>query len=245
MQPICRRPGMDAQFVAGATHRLRAKSDLLMVALRYRSAALALVASALTLCCIGASDWSSYRHDLDNSGSVGAKSSATPRLVRRWQYRADSTVTSTPTESNGIIYFGTWLGDVVAVSAADGHALWKAHLHANPDETYGQPRGVLGSVSIVDDTAYAASGGCEAAAYDAMTGRQKWRRSICDNGRHDDVYSSPVVADGLVLIGIDMLADSPTDRGREIALDARTGEKRWSIEPALYKGTGTGISATP
>ena len=172
--------------------------------------------------------------------------SKTPvHLKERWRYDASTTVTSTPTEAGGLVYFGTWNGEVIALSEATGALRWHASLRVNPDETYGGPRGVLGSIAIADGTAYAASGGCEAAAFDAATGKEKWRRSICDIAKNDDVYASPIVADGLVLIGIDILADRPTDRGRELALDERTGATRWSMEPASYEGTGAGISTTP
>lgn len=211
-----------------------------------RKATSAILAAALIAATAGASDWPSYRRDANNSGSIAvSRSPAATHLARRWTYNADSTITSTPTESNGLVYVGTWNGGVVALSAADGAVRWKAHLRANPDEVYGGPRGVLGSIAIAEGVAYASSGGCEAAAFDAQTGKELWRRTICDVAKNDDVYASPVVAGGLVLVGVGILADRPTDRGREIALDARTGETRWSIEPALYHGSGAGVSSTP
>ena len=190
--------------------------------------------------------WPSYRHDLFNSGF--AKSSYDPRTVKlrqRWTYAADSYVTSTPTQADGLVYAGTWNGDVLALDAATGAQRWRAHLGANPDEVYGGPRGVIGAISIDNGVVFAASGNCTIAAFDARRGKQRWRRTICDIARNDDLYASPVVAGGLVLIGVSMLDDRPTDRGREIALDAATGAVRWEIEPARYRGTGTGITASP
>jgi len=190
--------------------------------------------------------WPVYRHDLHNSGYVkNSRDQGSVHLVQRWTFHADSFITSTPTEAYGLIYAGTWNGDVFALNAASGELRWKAHLRANPDEVYGGPRGVIGSIAIDNGAVFAASGGCTMASFDARTGAQRWRRKICDLARNDDVYASPVVAGGFVLIGINMLNDRPTDRGRELALDANTGATRWVIEPALYRGTGTGISATP
>jgi polyvinyl alcohol dehydrogenase (cytochrome) len=191
-------------------------------------------------------DWPVYRHDLDNSGNAGVlRTWHKVHLQLRWTYVADSRITSTPTFARGIVYAGTWNGDVLALDQTTGTLRWKAHLGANPDEVYGGPRGVIASVAIAADAVVAASGNCTIAAYDARTGERRWRTKICDNSRSDDVYASPVVVRGLVLIGTDILADRPTSRGREIALDERSGAVRWTIEPAQYRGTGTGISATP
>ncbi len=150
-----------------------------------------------------------------------------------------------PTVANAIIYTGTTAGDVVALDLADGHTRWRASLGANSDETYGNFRGVVSSVAISGGVAYAVSGSCVAAAFDARRGTLLWQRRICATSRNDDTYASPAVADGLVLLGIDMIADRPTDVGREIALDAATGTPVWSFTPVRYHGTGGGISTTP
>jgi outer membrane protein assembly factor BamB len=150
-----------------------------------------------------------------------------------------------PTVAGGIVYEGTTLGDVLALDEGNGRVLWRASLGANPDETYGSPRGVISSIAVRERVAYAVSGSCEAAAFDAALGKLIWKRRICSTARNDDTYASPVVADGRVLFGIDIMADRPTDSGREIALDASTGEPAWSFSPLRYRGTGGGISATP
>jgi outer membrane protein assembly factor BamB len=150
-----------------------------------------------------------------------------------------------PTVANGIVYTGTTAGDVVALDAFDGRTLWRASLGANSDETYGNFRGVVSSVTVSGSVAYAVSGSCVAAAFDARRGTLLWRRRVCATSRNDDTYASPVVADGLVLLGFDMIADRPTDTGREIALDAATGIPAWSFTPVRYHGTGGGISTTP
>jgi polyvinyl alcohol dehydrogenase (cytochrome) len=187
--------------------------------------------------------WPFLRADLSNSGHV-VPGPGSAKLIRTWTYVAASRITSTPTSEGDTVYVGTWRGNVLALDAATGRVRWKTYLGANGDETYGGPRGVIGSVALDGGTAYAASGNCTLTALNAATGTRLWRTTICDMGRNDDVYSSPVVADGLVLIGIDLMADRPTDRGRELALDAATGRVRWVYEPARYTGPGSGVSAS-
>lgn len=150
-----------------------------------------------------------------------------------------------PTVARGVVYTGTTAGDVVALDLGDGRTLWRASLGANSDETYGSFRGVVSSVTISGGVAYAISGSCVAAAFDAARGTLLWKRHICAIARNDDAYASPAVTDGLALFGIDMIADRPTDAGREIALDAATGMPMWSFTPVRYHGTGGGISTTP
>jgi outer membrane protein assembly factor BamB len=208
------------------------------------------VVGLLIFAAVAGPSWPVYRHDLDNSGyvtSTGASASGqhSVRLERRWTYVADSFITSTPVEADGLVFIGTWNGDVVALESTTGKVRWKAYLGANPDEVYGGPRGVVGSVAIDGGAVFAASGGCSVAAFDARSGARRWQRKVCDIGHNDDIYASSVVAGGLVLIGVDILADRPTSRGREIALDGNTGATRWSIDPAAYRGTGAGVSASP
>jgi polyvinyl alcohol dehydrogenase (cytochrome) len=162
-----------------------------------------------------------------------------------WTYHATRWITSTPTVEGGLVYAGVWSGDVVALDAKTGHVRWSAELGANPDAIYGQPRGVTSSIAVSDGVAYAVSGSCRAGAFDARTGVTIWKRTVCSIARNDDPYATPVVANGLVLLGIAILGDRPTDRGSLLALDARTGATRWQLFPERYRGTGTGISATP
>lgn len=178
------------------------------------------------------------------TGAVGETRSP-PSLSPIWTYHAARWITSMPRVADGNVYVGTWAGDVVALDAQNGRVRWTAHLGANPDEFYGQPRGVVSSIFLSQGVAYAVSGSCWAGAFEAATGRELWRRSICSVARNDDTYASPVVADGLVLFGIDVMGDRPTDRGRLVALDAKTGAPRWTLYPEEYAGTGCGISATP
>jgi outer membrane protein assembly factor BamB len=166
-------------------------------------------------------------------------------FVHLWTHAERGWMLGMPSIAAGIVYEGTTRGDVLALDERDGHVRWRAGLGANPDETYGNPRGVISSVIVHDNVAYAVSGSCEAGAFDASSGNTLWKRRICATARNDDTYASPAFADGRVLFGIDVIADRPTDAGREVALDAATGKPAWSFSPVRYRGTGGGISATP
>ncbi len=166
-------------------------------------------------------------------------------FLHLWTHAERGWFLGIPTVAGGIVYEGTTLGDVLALDEGDGRVRWRASLGANPDETYGNPRGVISSVVVRGGVAYAVSGSCEAAAFDALDGTRRWKRRICSIAKNDDTFASPALADGLVLFSTDVIADRPTDTGREIALDAATGAPIWSFSPVRYRGTGGGISGTP
>jgi outer membrane protein assembly factor BamB len=166
-------------------------------------------------------------------------------FLHLWTHAERGWFLGIPTVAGGVVYEGTTLGDVLALDERDGHVRWRAALGANPDETYGNPRGVISSIVVSRGFAYAVSGSCEAAALDATRGTVIWRRRICSIAKNDDTFASPALADGRVLLSIDVIADRPTDVGREIALDASTGAPAWSFTPVRYRGTGGGISGTP
>jgi outer membrane protein assembly factor BamB len=166
-------------------------------------------------------------------------------FVHLWTHVERGWMLGAPTVATAVVYEGTTLGDVLALDEATGRVLWRASLGANPDETYGSPRGVISSVAVNGGVAYAISGSCTAAAFGTLRGTVRWKRRICAIQKNDDTYASPVIVAGRVLFGIDVIADRPTDSGREIALDAATGEPAWSFSPLRYRGTGGGISATP
>ncbi len=166
-------------------------------------------------------------------------------FLHLWTHAEPGWFLGIPTIAGGVVYEGTTLGYVLALDERDGRVRWRASLGANPDETYGNPRGVISSVVVRGGVAYAVSGSCEAAALDAARGSVVWKRRICSIAKNDDTFASPALADGRVLFSIDVIADRPTDTGREIALDASTGAPVWSFSPVRYGGTGGGISGTP
>ena len=87
-----------------------------------------------------------------------------------WTHVEHGWALGTPTIAHGIVYEGTTLGDVLALDERDGRMLWRVSLGANPDETSGNPRGVISSVIVHGGVAYAVSGSCRAGAYEAFSG---------------------------------------------------------------------------
>lgn len=132
---------------------------------------------------------------------------------------------SSPTVSNGAVYFGSGDGNIYALDALTGVLKWKFHtgdvVHASP--------------AIVDGKLYIGSWDSFFYALDAATGKELWRfKTGEDPDIHNQVgiQSSAAVANGLVYFGC---RDSNL-----YALDAATGQKRW-----VFNNKGSWVITSP
>jgi alcohol dehydrogenase (cytochrome c) len=134
---------------------------------------------------------------------------------------------SQPLEYKGIVYIPTGQDDVFAVNADTGEILWeyKAHL----DQTISvvccgwESRGV----ALGEGKVYIGQLDGKVVALDQVTGHVVWSKQVV---RWQDGYSiteAPLYVDGMVTVGVS--GGEFGARGREIALDAQTGRKRWTF----------------
>lgn len=119
---------------------------------------------------------------------------------------------SSPAVANGKVYFGSGDGNVYAVDAQAGVALWK---FATKDVVHASP-------AVANGLVYIGSWDSYLYALDADTGLEKWSfKSGEDNTIHNQVgfQSSPAVDGETVYVGC---------RDAHVyALDAVTGRKKW------------------
>ncbi len=140
-----------------------------------------------------------------------------PPFRQRWIFRAHSLVEFPPAIGYGRLYFANNTGTMFAVTASSGKVAWH----------YVSGRCVAASPALAGGVAYEAflnrppcnSSGSnidgELIAFDAKTGKIRWRRTIGPS------ETSPLVTGGLVYAG--------DWRGNVYAFDARTGKQRWSF----------------
>lgn len=141
-----------------------------------------------------------------------------PPLRRVWTFRGRQLLEFPPAVAHGRLYVANNSGVLFAVNAATGRLAWK----------HDSGRCVAASPAVTGDTVYlaflnrppcnASGSGLdgEVVAFAAGFGTVRWRVRI------GPTESSPLVADGLVYVG--------DWRGKVYALDARTGEERWSFQ---------------
>jgi outer membrane protein assembly factor BamB len=205
-------------------------------------------------------DWPTYGHDAQHT--FHARTTLTPSLARAlqpaWTFPTGDAVTATPTVVAGTVYVGSWDGWFYAVALRTGTLRWKFQLDAQPavsPQPGHQPRDFTSDGGMVTSSAWFQpgdahqrdlvifGGGYTLYALDARTGGLVWKHAY--TGRpdlppdpvHDDarIFSSPVVADGRVMIGVSV-DGSRGRRGAIVAASLRTGDPIWRFETDVDGG---------
>ncbi len=162
------------------------------------------------------------------------------RLSVKWVFHTPEAIVSSPTVSNGVVYFGSSDNFLYAVDEGTGKLKWKFDAHGNVGSSPAASGGAVFVVSL-DGHLY---------AVDAESGAQKWAFATLGERRHsapgidyaapstemmpepwDLFLSSPTVRDGAVYFG--------SGDGHVYAVDAATGKMRWTFE------TGNVVHASP
>lgn len=208
---------------------------------RRRMSGIALLAAASLSCAVAcralegdlpSPDTAMFRGGPTHPG-VHAASGAPELGGVRWVVRTQGPVRSTPAVAGDRIYFGSSDGSVYAVDL-EGRALWTANTGA----------AVSSSPAVAGGKVFVQNRKGLVLALSATDGKVLWRAQTgedlpldwgYENG--DMFLSSPVVADGTVLIG--------SGDGHLYALEAESGRGKWRVEtggrvrssPAVSNGT--------
>jgi len=199
-------------------------------------------------------DWPTYGHDAQHTfnGKTTLTQATARRLKLAWYYPTGDAVTATPTVVNGTVYVGSWDDDFYAVNLETGRLRWKYRLSAQnaitpyPGE---RPRDTSSDGGLVTSSAWYEpgsgtrpdlvifGGGYTLYALNADTGKLYWRHDY--TGRPDRppdpnadgtrIFSSPVVADGDVLFGVDV-DGARGFRGYVVAANVNTGNPVWEFQ---------------
>jgi PQQ-dependent dehydrogenase (methanol/ethanol family) len=133
-----------------------------------------------------------------------------------------------PLVMQGVVYQGGPYGSAVATDIRTGKTVW-SFVPSLGLERYNPRSAHQASTNRglgMDDNQVYVAGGCSLFALDRKTGKQQWRKEICDPSQNYGANSAPRVGAGKVFIGINNM-QSGTGRGHAIALDAQTGKELW------------------
>ncbi|MHB8585850.1 MAG: outer membrane protein assembly factor BamB family protein [Thermoplasmatota archaeon] len=188
--------------------------------------------------------WRSYGRDLANkrfnTNELKWCTNTAHGLTLAWRFSAGSAVTSTPAVANHRVYFGTWAGSIIALNATTGKVVWNVPVGAPVDS----------SPAVTTSTVYVGTGAGRLLALDAKNGRTRWAATQ-DQFPATHFWGSPVLAKGLVIIGVASDQELPTYtgtinfRGSVVAYNASTGAKVWQTYTAAPGTTGAPVWATP
>ncbi len=190
--------------------------------------------------------WPIYGDDLSgtrwNSTETEIDSSSVARLVPSWSEAGLIGVTGTPVVVGGTAYFGDWKGQVHAVEASNGRALWTTLL---------QGGAIVGSPAIVGQRVLVGIGKT-LYALDRSSGRILWQ-AVTNANPYSQINASPVVVGNLVFLGTaqfeEVVGRAPfTFRGSIGAFEVSTGKLVWNFYTTANNATsgpGEGIWSTP
>ncbi len=174
-----------------------------------------------------------FRGNLNRDGSLTTDNKS--KLTLAWSYCIGGPVFSSPIVQNGIVYTASTSNNTLAaLDIRTGKPRWHIQVSSPVYSSPSIQNGVL-YVAAVDGTLY---------AIDAKTGSVRWQTQLGIPGAK--FWSSPAVANGLVVIGIaSALNGQPEISGELLAFDAATGQLRWRASTQGNDVRGAGIWSSP
>jgi len=161
-----------------------------------------------------------YLGDPAHSSYLPAETELNPsnlsQLQQLWRLNVGAPVASGVTISNGTLFFGAWDGYLYSVNGATGDVLWKVFLGVAPapSEADCQPSiGVTAQPVVDGDVVYSGGGDSAVYALNRSTGAVLWRTSLADPQSGAYLWSSLLLDNGAIYIGIASLGDCPLVRG--------------------------------
>jgi serine/threonine-protein kinase len=173
-----------------------------------------------------------FHGDLNRDGS--AATGGGNMLTLAWSYCTGAGVLSSPIVSAGVVYVASTNGILAALVARSGQLLWQFRAGGPLYSSPAIQNGVV-YIGALDGFVY---------AVDTVSGHLRWRSSADDPGAK--IWSSPVVAGGLVIVGAaSTLSEKPKIPGEVLAFDAATGVLRWRTWSEPGGAPGGGIWSSP
>jgi polyvinyl alcohol dehydrogenase (cytochrome) len=190
-------------------------------------------------------DWPMWGQRVERPFAYPCPTELGPQTVRDlkqlWFFNAKDTVTATPAVAGGVAYVGDWSGNFYAIDLKTGKPRWTYAAHVHGQVYAGQ---IVSSAAVADvkgERTVFFGGGKTLYALGADDGEERWKHEVGRRGDDNDpseIESSPVVADGLVIFGTDVHNSGKGEPAAVIALDAATGEERWTTVTAPTEGDG-------
>jgi polyvinyl alcohol dehydrogenase (cytochrome) len=180
-------------------------------------------------------DWPMYLAGPGRSGYNSAETvinrTSAPNLILHWKYHSGGSISTQPVVVNGMIYWGSWDGYEHATDL-NGHQVWQNFLGitsvatgCHPPKTGVASIAAVASVNIggtLTSVVFVGGGDANFYALDAGTGTVIWKTPL-GTPPATFLWSSPVVYQGSVYMGVSSFGDCPLVQGKLVKMDAATG----------------------
>ena len=193
-------------------------------------------------------EWPSYGQDLTGDKAIPdgiVTSQNVTALESLWTVDVSGPISSTPVISGGVAYVGSYDGTLYAIEIRSGNVIWSYGTGAAVEEPNLQiPLGVTGSAHVADGLVFVGDAAATVHAIDPSTGQAIWTKQV-DDQEHASIWSSPVVWNGMVFVGVASVAKQVGFRGSVVALDIQTGDQVWKTFMVPDGSDGAGVFAVP
>ena len=170
-------------------------------------------------------NWTQYRFDIDGTGTNPEPSISEQnikQLTQRWESNSFAAIESTPAIVDGVIYV-TSGNALYAFDVRTGAEIWQF----NDDP---QKKLLISSSVAVDPQSHIAYYGTPEArvyAINTLTGTELWHMQLGDPAHGANIWSSPLLVNSKLYIGLASDDDNPCVRGAVFALDPKDGHSIW------------------
>jgi len=190
------------------------------------------------------SDWPAYLHDTAHSSynqqATAITTTNAGSLVQNWTF-TDRPPTQTgqpavgfnasPTIYNGVVYLGSNTGQFYALNESNGSVLWHRLLGYVKTNTC-RAQGVVSTAAVATDPVsgtlmvYVGGGNGFLYALNASNGQIVWKKLVVKVGTTENdgfAWSSPLLLNGVIYMGVSSQCDHPLIRGGIKSYDMHTG----------------------
>jgi polyvinyl alcohol dehydrogenase (cytochrome) len=195
-----------------------------------------------------AMEWPSYGQDLSGDKAIldgVITSQNVTSLEPIWTVDVSGPVSATPIIAGGVSYVGSYDGSLYAIDIASGNVIWTYETGAEVLEPNLEiPLGITGSAHVSDGVVFVGDATATVHAIDAATGEAIWTQMV-DDQEDASIWSSPVVWNGMVFVGVASIAKEVGFRGSVVALNADSGDLAWQTYMVPDGADGAGVFAVP
>jgi len=172
------------------------------------------------------------------------------KLKMHWENSSGSLMTTEPIVANGMIYWGTWDGLEHATDPSSGKDVWVTNLGQETGCTK-HPHGVFSSATfaqvpiqgVTTPVIFVGGGNVQLYALNANTGSILWKTAL--GMPPSFIYSSPLLFNGSVYIGLSSYNDCPEVQGQLIQVNASTGAIQHTFNIVPNGCMGGGVWGSP
>lgn len=148
---------------------------------------------------------------------------------KKWAFKANGSIHTSPALYNGTIYFGSWDTYLYALDAVSGQLKWKFKTQDQP--VYHQLEGIQASPTCYNGSIYFGCRDGHFYSLNANTGKLLWKIGM--NGSW--ILTTAAARDGMIYI-------STSDTYLFMALDAKTGTEKYRFKANGYIYSSPAIS---